>query len=244
MWHEKFAELLKEDLEQLKKKNPRFSFRAYAKRLKVSPGSLHDFLHKQRHSVFSKETALELLDRLTLDEIHRMRFLAQVGKTPEIQRSTLSPTAQQLFRNPSTLQVLFSFDLPASEHRPDRIAARIGADEETVRRIIQQLRDRDLLAPDASGQLRRTQRYFTSSDGITSDDIRAFHRANLQLAEAALERLPVTERDFTALTFAGTAEQMEELKREIRALHDKAEALMSGEGKRAVYRLSIQLFPV
>ncbi|RYZ78410.1 MAG: TIGR02147 family protein, partial [Proteobacteria bacterium] len=89
-----------------------------------------------------------------------------------------------------------------------------------------------------------TGKSFSSTDGVSSEAIRAYHQSGLDLAKRAISEIPVEKRDFSTLSFAGCAETFAEMVKEIRNCHERVVAIAeSGAEKNVVYRLNINLFP-
>lgn len=75
--------------------------------------------------------------------------------------------------------------------------------------------------------------------------VRSFHQAMLDKSKLALEKLPVEERDISAVTIALTKEQFEEIRNRISQFRREINSGYSGEkNAEQVYQINFQIFPL
>lgn len=244
-WQLEVIERLNKDFLKLKQNNHRYSLRAYAKKLGISPSALSELMNKKGRWKLSPQRAAKLIEKIDLRSSTRNRLLVEMKETPRHKDLLLSRTEHDIFLDWTWLPTLFMFDLPERFHAPQVIAKKMGLSVSKVRHNIDQLVKRKFLNRDAHDRISRPQVFLKSTDGIPSSVVKQGHRINLDLSQRAFEEIPFEKRDFTSLTFAGNAKKLEFLRQEIRALHEKAAALMDdGDENDEVFKLNIQLFPI
>jgi len=98
-----------------------------------------------------------------------------------------------------------------------------------------------------SGKLTLEDNMVFSSDEVRSLAIRNYHRQMLDCAKNALEKLPMEQREFGAITFVLPEASLEELKYRLKKfrddLHNWAIQAASGGKGDSVVQLNIQMFP-
>lgn len=246
MWKIELCEALKNDLEQKKAKNPRYSIRAYSKQLGVSPATLSLILRGAQTWNLSTERAAGVVMRMNLSRPSTNRLLALMGKTPKVSRQAASLENQSILTNWLYFAVLFSHDLPLSMRSAQAIANKLGVDEETIHQVIDDLVKKNLLRPTADEtHLETTKIDWTTSETTSVESIREHHKVNLQLAIKSIDCVPPDQRDVSTLTFAGTTKNMNAIRTEIRNFQERIRLLMDQEqDNEDVMKLSISLFPL
>lgn len=245
MWQKEFSQLLNSQIQKLKEKNPRYSLRAFGKKIGLSIGPLSNLLNGDKSWSLTSKRAAEILSKLDLKPHVRNRMLVRMGEPPIHPKETLPISDYSILTDWAYFPILFAFDLP-SEHRvPGKIAKRLGLSEKKVRSVIDDLLARKLLIVSENGEIKRPEVFVTTSDGTPNSTIQMHHEVNLDLAKKALVKIPASKRDFTTLTFVGNEKQLSALKEAIRLLYEKASSLVDGDEENdQVYRLSIQLYPL
>lgn len=238
-----FQELLLECLEELKKKNPRYSLRAFAKKLGVSAGTLSEVLNLKLNLGLKRMEAI--LENLDLSPGKKNRFLVQLGRTPNYEKQLVSDEAAAYLANWVHRAILHSFDLEHEETSPAKIAERLGISEQEVRACLEQLLKFELIQKSEDQEkYQRPVIILKTNDGKKDENIRRTHLSNFDLQRKAYETIPMEERDFTSMMFAGTQAQMDQMRKEIRALYEKI-ILTSEVGPRdELYQISVALYPV
>jgi uncharacterized protein (TIGR02147 family) len=245
MWEKEFSKALREHFASLQKKNPRFSLRAFSKKMGISAGSLSDILSQKKKWQLSATRAAKLLDKLELDPRVKNRLRIKMGEAPVHIVKPLSNDQFEILLDWRFFPILYSFDLHEKLGKPKAIAERLGIEVEEVEQIIEALLRRKFLEKGPDGRIRLPENYLHTTEEIPLHVVEQAHLAGLECAGKALRELPPERRDFTTVTFAGSEKQMKELGREIRKLHQKAMVpLDDPEEYGTVMRLSVQLFPM
>lgn len=103
----------------------------------------------------------------------------------------------------------------------------------------------ELLARASDGRLRQTDRLLTTGPGPLGHHVVTYHRAMLERASEAIERVPREDREISSLTLCVSQDMLQELKQRILAF--KAELLQVAEqhgSAERVVQLNFQLFPL
>lgn len=245
MWKETFRLLLNQEFSRISARNPKFSLRAFARKLEIAPGSLSTFLRGRETFALSETRAIEMLAKTSIPRSERNKLLVQMGKTPEQTRRKISAEAVPCLTDRLCLAVLAAHDLPGEFRSPRSISEKLGLPLPKVKEIITSLRKHKLLDKAPDGQLYRPEVFFSAGDGPADSSIKTFHRESLQTARTGLDKVPVNERDFSSLTFVGNQAKLEFLQKEIRNLYLKASTLVdAGESNETVFQMCVQVFPV
>jgi uncharacterized protein (TIGR02147 family) len=128
---------------------------------------------------------------------------------------------------------------------PGWIAQRLGISEKSAAEAVDRLLRLDMLEKDKkTGKLRSTGEQFEAISAIANPALRKANRQNLELAQAALEKIPVEERDFTAITLCFDPGRIEDARKMIKTFRRNFNRVMEAGHKKEVYKMCIQLFPL
>lgn len=241
MWQDFFIQLLKKYFEEAKAKNPRFSMRGYALKLGLSVSTLSDLLAGK--SSLSEVRALAILEKINCPSRKKNKILLLMKKELDLDQSELPSQLYSVFSDWRQRGVLFSFDCQPPPS-PGQLAKKLGLSELAVQKIITDLLQHKFLVQNRNGEISRDKTTWRTSDGITSEEVRKLHRANVDLARAALEKIPTENRDFTSVTLAIKADALPRLRQEIRDFYSRIITLMDEESCSEVMQVSIQAFPL
>ncbi|MGZ3787127.1 MAG: TIGR02147 family protein [Bacteriovorax sp.] len=128
---------------------------------------------------------------------------------------------------------------------PKWISARLGIEKKQAVAAIERLVDFGLLEEDSESlTLKRTKNHLATPSGIPTREIREHHSQILSKADQALE-LPVTERDFSAITMAIDSSRLDEAKEKLKEFRREfCKEIQTGHDKDRIYCLAIQFFPL
>lgn len=230
------GEILERELGRRCAANPRYSLRAFAKALQVSPANLSLILNGKR--VASARTIAKMIARLDLAPAERGLLNAADAEQPtdNLDLQTVERICHWLSYAILSLALTKGF-------RPEEkwIAKRLGVSVHEIRASASALRDAGLL--DHRWKPRKGSLRIQNS--VTTAMTRSFQRQLIGRALESMENDPMSERDLTSITFAMSAAHMARAKEEIRKFRLKMAALL--EEPRAsedVYNLTVQLIPV
>lgn len=258
--YDDYRSYLKDELVRRVQENPRYSLRAFARDLKVSPQRLSFILNRKKG--LSGDAAALIAYKLGLSDEEKSFFCDMVAlahvKSQEakkmialrMQKSRGGPNryqtlALEAFRVISDWYHYALLELTTTKNFKSDvnwIARRLGISVHEVKQAIERLKALDLLEETASGKLKQTGENLTTTHDIPSDAIRSFNKQILTKALEALSQQTVEERDFTTITVSTSPRQLKKAKELIRDFRRSlAEHLESGD-KTEVYTFSMQLF--
>ncbi len=170
----------------------------------------------------------------------------------------LMPSARRRQLNIENLQYLSHWLYPViremlalGEFRDDPywVSRRINFDVSPteVSQALQFLTKEKFIERDANGRWYASDDMVLSSDEVRSLAIRNYHRAMMDRARDALERLEVSEREFGAVTFVIPDDRIDELKRKLKEfrgeLHAWAVQASQASPGDTVVQVNFQMFP-
>lgn len=237
---------MRKQFERAKKKNPAYSLRAFSRSIGLSPSSTSELLNDKSEKGWeiSVDRAIQILDRIDTTAAERRRLLVLMDQQHQLPEEEWKKTNYDLLTDWRYLTVLASFNCEAKDVSVSALSQRLILPEATVEEILLALEKRGLLERKENGEFHRKEESLATIDDISDDMIRESHKVHFDLAKSAL-KLSVNERDMNVLTFAGSKKSLQLAKQEIRAFLNRLEAIMQMDAENdAVYRLSIQLFPM
>jgi uncharacterized protein (TIGR02147 family) len=254
-----YRTVLKDELVARQERNPRYSLRAFARDLAMSPARLSEVMNGTGR--LSPTRAAGVAARLTLSVAEREWFTALVelespypsarkrgkararGLKKQLSYTLMDKEAIDVVADWRNVALLELIGLEAFAGAPERMAAALGMSAEELGKALARLELLGLVRR-VSGRWERTTAKLTTSSPIPSQVIRSFHRQMLAKAERALDGQALPRRSFDSLIFAVAAADVEPAKA---ALAEFARDFTrrfraSPEGKDRVYALCLQLF--
>lgn len=247
--------MLKERLQEAQKINPRYSLRAFSKKVGIHFATLSAIMNGRR--VVSKKIAESIADRLGLNPQERSELLSlfpepksklknlfegEEPKKSNYKRFTEEqfPIAQE-WEYFATLSLLQCNDFESSSAW---VANRLGISIERAQDVIGRLIAVGLINVDENGKYVRSSENYCTTDDVAQTILKKSHEQSFHLAKESLHRDPVDKRDFTAVTVAVNPNNMRTAKELIRKFQDDLCDKLEEGSRSEVYRLSIQLFPL
>lgn len=244
------------------RRNGSYSLRAFARDLAIPASKLSEVLSGR--CGLSAKSASRIAGKLQLTPAETDLFVtlvecehnrSQAGKTAARARLNALQAQDQFselgldrFRIISDWQhfaILELTHVADFQSDPKWIALKLGISETDAATAIARLLEFGLLERDHNGSLKDAQADLATPSGIPSRELREHHSQILHKADEALEKYPIQERDFSAITMAIDPEKMEEARnylKEFRRMFCKD--IQSSKNKRRVYCLGIQFFPM
>ena len=234
--------ILKQALVERSRANPGYSLRAFARDLGLAPSTLSEVLNGRKG--LSPRKSDRVAKGLRLPEWQSSYFrdlvarsharsLSEKKEASERLAARAEETALQHLKSETARSLTSWLDLAVLEatHLKDFqpsetwLAKKLGVGASEVRAVKQRLVQVKLLevSPDGSSW-RDLSPFFSTSDGIPSEAIRAYHRSVLRLAEQKLERDPLEDRVMKSVVFSLEDSQVAEARR---ILDDAIAAVMS-----------------
>lgn len=244
--------VLRTKFAEIQRQNPRYSLRAYAKKVGVHVGALTYIMNGKRN--VSRKLAERMARRLLLDPQERSEVL---GLFPEKRKRPVQGT--EAFE-PRYLELKASeFKIAAEwEHfavmslarckdfvsTPEWIARRLGISPTRAKQVVDRLLQLGLLQSDSKGKWTRSKQSYRTTDDVADLSLKKHHEQTLDLAKESLFRDGISIRDFTSLTMAIDPRKIGETKELIRNFEDQASEILESGHPTEVYRLSVQLYPL
>ncbi len=243
-------------------RNPRYSLRAFARTLGLSPGALSQIMAAKRFpSIALTEKIATLLglepeERVSflasITEMHRARALKRIPRalknlkpSPPAWNSELPSEAFRVLSDWHHFAILELTFLPGFQAKGQWIASQLGISKAEAVLALQRIMGLGILTCDGRGKWRKKDALLASADpGLTSSAHRKRQRQILEKAIVALEETPFDERDQSAVTMAIDPSRIPEAKRRIREFRRELCAFLEGGKRERVYELSISLFPL
>jgi uncharacterized protein (TIGR02147 family) len=256
-----YRSYLRDELEHRLAANPRYSMRAFARDLKMSPQML-SFVLNRKKSV-SPETAAKLADRLNLSPEDASHFVDLVmlvhsrqapmkkliefriearAKTQDFQYRSIEVEA---FKAIADWQHYALLELPQTKGFKSDIpwiARRLGMTGFEVKQAVERLKRLELLEEDERGRLRRTELNLTATYGAPNAALRKLAKQFLEKAAESLESQSLEERDITNITMAIDPKLLPEAKTMITEFRRKLCAFLEQGEQSEVYTFAPALF--
>lgn len=231
--HEKYLEM--------KRRNPQFTLRAFARRLGLSSGALSEILSGKRK--VTQKNAQRIAENLCLDPQETRRLL---GGTTELKDQYHDLSHEQFhvisdWWHFAILNLVKTKDFVADEKW---IAQRLGLSTTVATEAIERLFKLGFLTKGPKSQWLRAQPRLQSTDDVVNLSARRSHFQDLDLIRDSLASNDIAVRDATSITFAIDAAKLKEAKAFLRRFQDEFIARFETQSTNEVYRLSTQLFPL
>lgn len=258
--YEDWASFLRSVLSERKIANPKYSLRALAKSLSVSPGFLSQIMHGKRQ--LSADAAHKIIKRMkyTGQELEYLSYLAQfeIAATPEL-RSQLEQKLAELRRifkpqivdNENFTVIKDWYHIPILEmtyldnfdFTAKNVAKRLGIPLIQTEVAIDRLVRLGFLKRLDDGTFEKTDAHSVFRTNRQNEAFASFHRQMLGLARDALDNAPMDERVVMSQTFCIDKSQMEEAKALTREYTQKMASLFErAPEKQQTYQLNVQFF--
>ncbi len=218
--------------------NPRYSLRALARDMKISPTALSQFFAGKRQ--LSPRNARNVGESLYLPAERINGMLSSGGSSDETGRIDLESFA--LIADWYHYGIL-NLALVDKLKAPEQVAERLGISLKLAREAVERLVHLGLLKKERGILKRQAPPLDTGSD-VPSQALRKHNREKMELAIRSLEEVPVSERDVSSLTLAFDPHHLEKVKGEIARFKERVRKIGESKSVREVYSLNIQFFPL
>lgn len=242
-----FSILLRAELEKRKSRNTRYSMRAMARDLKVTPSKMSEILNGKRR------VGPQLFEKITLglglspeEMAHYHRVFKAESRHYEVFGGFGRPLLEDeyaLVAEPIHFTILSLLETKDFQSDEAWIARRLGVTLECAQESVARLLKLGLVVRDADGKLAPGQNGVTTTHEMPSEVLRKSHRNVINQSLESLERDKVEDRDFSSITITMNPAKMKEAKELLREFRRRFCRLMEGEEKNEVYTLNLQFFP-
>jgi len=256
--NDNYRRILYTALETRCAKNPRYSLRAFARDLEISPARLSDVLRgRYGLSVDAANKISKILGHSKSETKHFADLVESEHARSPIRRleaqkrlAAKENTYQQLgldgfqiiseWYHYAILELLLT---EGSKSETAWIAARLSLSRHLVDAALARLKRLGLLEELEDGSLKPGDEFTASPDGIPNEAIKKFHRQILEKAILAIDFQSVQERDISNMILAIDEKDLSEAKDFIRDFRRSFDRRFGrAVTKTHVYNLSIQFF--
>lgn len=236
-WLDQTKRLLAEEFMRLQAKNPAYSLRAFARRMKMSHSALSEVFAGKRK--LTEKAAQKVLEQLQVDP----KLIAKA--TGGSAYTSLDMDTYRLIADWYYFAILSLTETEDFVGKVDWIAQRIGLAPSAAESAVDLLLRLDLLEIDKKTKLiKGTGESFEAMSAIASAALKKAARQNIELASEALDTTEFEQRDFTAMTLTFDPDRMDEAKEMIKGFRRQFARKMESGKKKEVYKITIQLFPL
>lgn len=246
----------------LQKRNPRFSFRAFAKRAGFKAHNILQLVVQGKRGIslrsvpkYAKALGLDRDEAAYLEQLvlfsagaetkQRVRQIRRLQHNPQSRR-ILEQRQLAIFRQWLTPVVCEATRLHDFVEDAPSLTALLGdrASAAELGQILRTLVEQGMLAR-VDGRLLPGDKPFDTGDGVVNGDLFSYHQAALAAADDALWSVPPAERSFDVLTLALTEAGVRELRQMLEEFTAEVLKLTDQPGPRTqVIQVGLQMFPV
>jgi len=246
-------------------KNPGFSVRAFLKKAGIaSPSFFRQIVNGERN--LTTDTIRKVLSAMQLSSEEEKFFRALVGfdqATDSEQKQLYYESLQNLGKKlkirilgEDTWDYYKKWYLPALRElavlpvlrgKPAVIAKALTPSISTndAKKGLAFLLDRGFLQKTESGAFEQSDRVVHTGDQVQSMAVRHFNRQMLQMAEQALDSIPVNERNIRGVTMGISAQTYERIVSEIDTFHNRIMKLVAEDSSaERIFQLNTMIFPL
>ncbi|NUN04773.1 MAG: TIGR02147 family protein [Bdellovibrio sp.] len=241
---ENATQLLQDELAQRKQRNPRYSLRAFAQNLSISPAQLSQLLSGKR--TYTPEMVSQIAKGLHLSPEQERYLLTQtiLGKSQplpsEVDKRQLIEDEFRLISDWYHFAILSLSKIKNAKTDPFWISDRLGITVVEAREALDRLRRLKII--DDGKVLKQIAAPLNAASEVPSRAIQGYHH---QVLNMAMEKLPVTplnKRDYSAITFAADATKIPEARKMIESFQDRLSEFLQTPNAKEVFIMSCQLF--
>lgn len=237
---------LYEVLAKRQEKNSKYSLRAFARDLGISPGRVSEILHGRR--LPGQDLILRIAEALKLSETETEDLFRLIRRQRMVRKENAG--ARQLLTDEYAMVAdldcyALLMLMGTVEFKSDTrwMAARLGITELRALSILERL-ERLQLIRHRGGVYERVQHHITSTHEIPSDILKESHQNVLKHAMESIYSVEVAKRDITSITIPADPAKLGRAKEEIRTFRRRMAKLMADGRPSEVYNLNIQLVPM
>lgn len=242
-----YRDYLKHVLTKRMESNARYSQRAFARDLEMSPGELSEILNGKRP--LSLKKAKKIGAKLGLSKIECQHFdLLVSGKPPEedlLNKTLIDPHKFSVVSDWYHFAILCLADCVDFRWSFSWIAKKLGLKMIQVKEAVNNLIQVGMVQRSADQRsLHVVPDFFLSTEDIPSEAIREYHKQILMKSIEALETVPVEKREISGVGVAMDPEELPALKKDIAAFQEMIIEKYYSKNATTVYHLEVACLPL
>jgi transcriptional regulator with XRE-family HTH domain len=240
-WMPAVSRALSLEMARVRLRNPRFSQRAFAKRLGLTSSALSEVLSQKRN--LSRTSSERILRQLGEDPAGLLNDGIDSGRP--LKTVQLDYDQFALISEWHNIALLSLLETKGARGKVSWIAKRLRIEKGTARVAIERLMRLGLLKKGAGGEYELAVTDTAGADGVPDLARRRHHLEGLGLAERSLLEDPLELRDHYSMTLAMPTRKIPEAAKRIRKfINELTQWLESSAERDEVYRVAVQLFPL
>lgn len=245
---DQFREYIIQYFENVKTRNSLFSLRALAKRAKLNPAALSEFLNGKRK--FSSQMILRIAADIgfTPEEILILRDMGEAEDRTDNNKENLKQKIKMsldhyyLVADWHHYAILCLAETTGFKNDQEWIAKRLDTDIQQVKVVLEKLTELGYFE-NRDGTLHLKKVILENFDDIPNTSLKKRHEENLEAAKEAVYTCTLAERDYSFTTIAINPEQLPRAKKMIREFRAKLLRTLEAGEKKEVYEVCFHLFP-
>lgn len=242
-----YRDYLKHVLTKRMEGNARYSQRAFARDLDLSPGELSEILNGKRP--LSLKKAKKIGSKLGLSKIECQHFdLLVSGKPPEedlLNKSLIDPHKFSVVSDWYHFAILCLADCKDFRWSFSWISKKLGLKMIQVKEAVQNLVQVGMVQRSSDQRsLHVVPDFFLSTEDIPSDAIREFHQQILNKAKESLATVAVDQREISGVGMAIDPEELPAMKKDIAAFQEMMIEKYYSKNASMVYHLEVACIPL
>ncbi|WP_413584401.1 TIGR02147 family protein [Bdellovibrio sp. HCB274] len=227
-----------------RRKNPKYSMRAFARDLSLTQGRLWELIHG-RYIPGTKvtERIAELL-KLAPEDKERMQSLIAAAKAHPA--STLRSVSHDEFAMVSDWEHMAIYNLISTkgfDHTLNSIVNRLEISMLQAEGALNRLMEAGLVVNE-DGRFVPAYTNVSTQTEVPSEVLREFHRQMINRSVTSLHRDPVDSRSITSIVFPANTKNLAKAKKIILDFNVRMAELMDKGDTTEVYSLAVQLVPI
>ena len=242
-----YKKFLQQQLNIKKARNSKYSLRAYAKWLGISPAHLSQLISGIRP--MTSKISLKIIKKFNFSPAEKVEFLESIHMSlieENIQSNDefflLKEDEFQLISDWHHYAILSCFDLKGSSTKHAWFAKKLGIDIGLIDEAIERLIRLEIIGK-SNGKYIQIKKPLRTSTDVPVAAIRKYHATNLELATEKIETIPMDKRELSSITMPIDPKKLNLAKELISDFKRRLSDVLEQGEKTEVYTLSIQLFP-
>lgn len=241
---------LQEEFQKRHATNSRYSLRAFANSLDLSPATLSQILSGKR--AVTKKTVLKIAKNLDLTSRQTLQLGRSVLPREILEQDPgndehFDMLADDQFALVSDWQhyaILSLGWLKQNQSTPTWVAKRLAISNTQAAEGLSRLERLKLIEIKPDGSFVRTAKPITTQTDIPSEAVKKYHRQILELAKEKLDKIPVAKREYNTVTMAIDPSLLSTAKEMMKQFRRDLSTELERGDQREVYALALQLFPL
>lgn len=225
--HSSYVEILLNILHERVRSNPSYSMRSFARDLQIAPSTLSEILKKKKG--ISAKKATEIVTALKLPDWQANHFVNLVAlkhsrtkaekekaksnieaQKESIKVGKLKADAMTSLTSTIDLAILECTYLKGFDHTAEWVAEKLKVSIKEIFESVKRLQNAQLLKIAEDGKWIDLSPFFSSTDGIPSEAIRAFNIDILRTMEKKIINEPINDRIMKSVVFSLEDKHMNE----------------------------------